>query len=62
VGSPSNLTGIPQSLQNPAYATAVGLVLWASKNNTQNGWKRKPFGFLGVFSLVSKLRSLFKRK
>jgi cell division protein FtsA len=62
VGSPNNLPGIPQSLQNPAYATAVGLVLWASKTNSSSGWKRKPLGFLRVFSLVSRLISLFMRK
>jgi cell division protein FtsA len=62
VGSPTNLAGIPQTLQNPAYATAVGLVLWAAKNNTQPVWKSKPLGFLRIFSLVSKLRGLFKRK
>jgi cell division protein FtsA len=62
VGSPNNLPGIPQSLQNPAYATAVGLVLWASKTKPQSGWKRKPLGFLRVFSVVSRLRSLFTRK
>lgn len=62
VGSPINLPNIPQSLQNPAYATAVGLVLWASNNNKQSGWKRKPLGFLRIFSIVSRLRSLFNRK
>lgn len=62
IGSPANLSGIPQSLQNPAYATAVGLVLWASKNTTQTGWKAKSFGFLKVFNLVSRLRALFQRK
>jgi cell division protein FtsA len=62
IGSPANLSGIPQTLQNPAYATAVGLVLWASKNTTQTGWKARPFGFLRVFNLVSRLRALFQRK
>jgi cell division protein FtsA len=62
VGSPTNLPGIPQSLQNPAYATAVGLVLWANKNNTQSGWKSRPLGFLRVFNIVSRLRELFRRK
>jgi cell division protein FtsA len=62
IGSPTNLQGIPQSLQNPAYATAVGLVLWAAKNNTQPVWKSRPLGFLRVFNLVSRLRSLFKRR
>jgi cell division protein FtsA len=63
VGSPNNLPGIPQSLQNPAYATAVGLVLWANNHNIQQGiWKSKPLGFLRVFNIVSRLRDLFRRK
>jgi cell division protein FtsA len=64
VGSPVNLPGMPQSLNNPAYATAVGLVLWAANNssNTKAIWKSKPLGFLRLFSLVSRLRGLFNRK
>ena len=59
VGSPTNLAGIPESLRDPAYATAVGLVLWAAKNDTQPIWQSSRLGFLRVFSLVSRLRSLF---
>jgi cell division protein FtsA len=62
VGSPNNLTGIPQTLKNPAYATAVGLVLWAAKNETKPVWQNKRLGFLGVLNLVTKLRSLFGKK
>ncbi len=62
IGAPSNLPGIPQSLRDPAYATAVGLVLWAAKIDTQPIWKRNGIGFLRVFTLVSRLRSLFGKK
>jgi cell division protein FtsA len=62
IGSPSNLPGIPQSLRNPAYATAVGLVLWASKNETQPVWKKSRLGFFKIFSIAAKLRSLFAKK
>jgi cell division protein FtsA len=62
VGSPNNLTGIPPTLKNPAYATAVGLVLWAAKNETKPVWQNKRLGFLRVLSLVTKLRSLFGKK
>jgi cell division protein FtsA len=62
VGSPSNLPGIPESLRDPAYATAVGLVLWAAKNNTQPIWQSRKLGVIRVFSLVSRLRSLFNRR
>jgi cell division protein FtsA len=62
VGSPGNLSNLPQNLRDPAYATAVGLVLWAAKNDTQPIWQSRRLGFLRVFSLVSRLRSLFNRK
>jgi len=62
VGSPANLSGIPDSLRDPAYATAVGLVLWAAKNDTQPIWQSKRLGFLRIFSVVSRLRGLFGRK
>ncbi len=62
VGAPANLPGIPQSLRDPAYSTAVGLVLWAAKNESQPIWKKNRIGFLRVFSLVSRLRSLFGKK
>jgi cell division protein FtsA len=62
VGSPNNLIGIPQNLKNPAYSTAVGLILWAAKNNNPPVFMNKRLGFLRVFSVVSRLRSLFNRK
>ena len=49
-------------LRNPAYATAVGLVLWAAKNDTQPIWQSSRLGFLRIFSVVSRLKSLFDRK
>jgi cell division protein FtsA len=62
IGSPLNLHGIPQSLRDPAYATAVGLILWSSKNNSHPVWESRPFGFLKIFNLVSRLRNLLNRK
>jgi cell division protein FtsA len=62
VGSPQNLAGIPDSLRDPAYATAVGLVLWAAKNDTQPIWQSRRLGFLRVFGAVSRLRALFNRR
>jgi len=62
VGSPCNLSTLPEKLRDPAYATAVGLVLWAAKNETQPIWQNRRLGFLRIFSVVSKLRSLFARK
>ncbi len=62
VGAPSNLPGIPQNLHDPAYATAIGLVMWAAKNDSPPIFITKKVGFLRIFSLMSKLRSLFGRK
>jgi cell division protein FtsA len=62
VGSPSNMPGIPQNLKDPAYATAVGLVLWAARNNSQPVFLTRKLGFLRILSVVTKLRSLFGRK
>lgn len=61
VGSPANLLSLPQSLRDPAYATAVGIVLWAAKSDTPPLWQSRKLGFLRVFSLVSRLRNLFNR-
>ncbi len=42
VGSPFNLYGIADSLCDPAYATAVGLLLWKRRTPViQSGWKQK---------------------
>jgi cell division protein FtsA len=62
IGSPLNLPNIPQNLRDPAYATAVGLVLWAAKNDNQPLWQSKRFSFMRIFSIVSRLRSLLNRK
>jgi len=34
VGAPSNLASLPERLHDPAYATAVGLVLWGAKQDS----------------------------
>ncbi|MBN1189793.1 MAG: cell division protein FtsA [Dehalococcoidales bacterium] len=62
IGSPHNMSGIPSSLRDPAYATAVGLILWASKNNTSSTWGTRHLGFLRIFNLVSRLRNLLNRR
>ncbi len=62
VGAPSNLASLPERLRDPAYATAVCLVLWGAKQDTPPLWQSKRLGFLRVFSLVSRLKKLFNRK
>jgi cell division protein FtsA len=46
VGGPINVPGLPDGLNDPAYATAVGLMLWGAKNRT----RAKKTGSNGSFS------------
>jgi len=62
VGAPTNLAGLPERLHDPAYATAVGLVLWAARQETPPLWQSKSLGFLRIFNMVSRLKNLFSRK
>lgn len=50
VGEPAGVYGITDILHNPAYATGVGLLLWATRNHDKPTWqtKRVP-GALGTF-------------
>ncbi|HXY74261.1 MAG TPA: cell division FtsA domain-containing protein, partial [Dehalococcoidales bacterium] len=59
VGSPLPVNGI-SDLTNPAYATAVGLVLWGIKPQSVSAWKSR--GFSGnVTNLISRIKGLFSR-
>ena len=56
VGVPTNIGGITDVLRDPAYATGVGLLLWAAKREGRQSWKSH--GFLHRF--ISKIRNLFR--
>jgi len=53
VGAPLNLFGITDTLADPAYATAVGLLVWKGRKTGMQTWKQ-PSGFQ---ALVSRLFS-----
>ena len=59
IGVPSALNGVSSALLNdPAYATSVGLILWKMKNDSaanQKGRQNKPAGIRGFFSSPVKL-------
>jgi cell division protein FtsA len=57
VGSPVNLFGVGDVLNNPAYATSVGLLLWKMKNSNPGtqSWTSKPSGWRSVFARLVKL-------
>jgi cell division protein FtsA len=60
VGIPTNTIGIGDMLQDPAYATSVGLLLWGNKYQGKKQWKQ-PGGFSGaILKLASQLKGLFK--
>jgi len=56
VGIPTNMYGITDTLRDPAYATSVGLLLWAAKHEGKQAWKSH--GLLHRF--VSRIRNLFR--
>jgi cell division protein FtsA len=58
VGIPSNMYGIADVLQDPAYATSVGLLLWGSKYEGKKHWKTGGFG-TSLLRIASQLKKLF---
>lgn len=56
VGLPPPLNGVSNSLLNdPAYATSVGLVLWKMKNENTQKWVTKPAGLRGLFASLFRM-------
>jgi len=57
IGIPPVLNGVSNALLNdPAYSTSVGLVLWKMKNdNNTDRWVTKPTGLRGLFSSILRL-------
>jgi len=56
VGIPVNMYGITDTLRDPAYATGVGLLLWAAKHEGKQTWKSRGL----LHRLVSRIRNLFR--
>jgi cell division protein FtsA len=61
VGAPLNVYGISDQLKDPAYATAVGLLLWGMKPKGNTKMKQNLFGD-GIFNLMSRIKSLFSKQ
>jgi len=56
VGIPPALNGVSNALLNdPAYATSVGLILWKMKNDNTQKWVTKPAGIRGLFASLFRL-------
>ena len=58
VGAPTDVYGIADILRDPAYSTAVGLLLWGSKHEGKKQWKSGMFGG-ALTQMVTQLRKLF---
>jgi cell division protein FtsA len=58
VGIPNNMYGIGDMLQDPAYATSVGLLLWGNKYQGKKQWRSGGFGGT-ILKLASQLKKLF---
>ncbi|MFA5309161.1 MAG: cell division protein FtsA [Dehalococcoidales bacterium] len=58
IGVPGNMYGIGDMLQDPAYATSVGLLLWGNKYQGKKQWKSGGFGN-ALRSLAGQLKKLF---
>ena len=61
VGAPLNVYGISDQLSDPAYSTAVGLLLWGMKPKSNYKVKQNLFGN-GIANLMSRIRGLFVKK
>jgi cell division protein FtsA len=61
VGAPLSVYGINDQLKDPAYATAVGLLLWGIKPKSNVGAKQNLFGD-GLVNLMSRIRGLFTKQ
>ena len=61
VGSPLNIYGISDQLNDPAYATAVGLLVWGMK--PKSNYKPNPNVIgTGIATLMTRIRGLFGKK
>jgi cell division protein FtsA len=61
VGSPLNIYGISDQLNDPAYATAVGLLVWGMK--PKSNYKPNPNVIgTGIATLMTRIRGLLGKK
>jgi cell division protein FtsA len=56
VGEPVSLFGVSDELRDPAYATAVGLLLWKMRNQGVNTWVPQS----GIKHTLSQMFRIFK--
>jgi cell division protein FtsA len=60
IGFPVNIEGILNRIDDPAFATVIGLVLWGAKGSVYKGARRSSFsGFGKLFSKAQKWLKVF---
>ncbi|MBM2825069.1 MAG: ftsA [Dehalococcoidales bacterium] len=59
IGLPTSITGITDTLHDPAHATGVGLLLWGARHGSTSRWQSRGFG-TGLWNLMARLRGLFR--
>ncbi len=59
IGVPTNISGITDTLRDPAFATSVGLMLWGAKNQGKSAWKSRGFG-ITLRHLLSRFKNMFR--
>jgi len=61
IGAPTSMHGISDNLRDPAYATAVGLLLWGAKQRAGSFGPRRSGGFgAGLRNLMTRFARLFQ--
>ena len=61
VGSPMDIHGQSDNLNDPAYATGLGLLLWGARNSSVRPWRATSFGLTNQLSkLMTRVRGLFR--
>jgi cell division protein FtsA len=58
VGTPLPILGLGDNLTDPAFSTAVGLLLWGIKPKSVASWKSRGFGG-NIWNVVSRIKNLF---
>jgi cell division protein FtsA len=61
IGTPNDIYGIADVLRDPAYATAVGLLLWGTKHQGKKQFKTSNGMFGGLTQMVTQFRNLFSK-
>lgn len=54
IGFPQDVQGMVEKIDDPAFATAIGLIFWGMKTDSSPGYGIS-FNFSGIFSTIGKL-------